>query len=286
MITHVEMKERSLVVFSLLTQTTIGAFWVLGLVYVWAAGRVGGETARALTLPGFLAIVMLMGVALLVSLGHLGTPRNAWRALANLGSSWLSREILFSALFLGLAALFAGLLLFQTGPDWLFLLVWLLGAVSGGLALYSMIRIYLLRSVPAWNHWTTPAAFGISALLLGGLGTGASLALNPAARGDLLRLPMLVIGWLALGLLAARLVLTALQAASTEVWLRVLHVSLLVFALIITSLLVYQSVMVEFSGRSAALNALAILAFLAALPAEAVGRWLFYDSFSQSGSLT
>jgi anaerobic dimethyl sulfoxide reductase subunit C (anchor subunit) len=280
-----KMKESSLVIFSLLTQTAIGAFWMQGLVYLWATGRVGSETARDLTLPGFLAIVPLMAIALLVSLLHLGTRRNAWRAVANLGSSWLSREILFGALFAAGAAVFAGLLWWQVEPGWLQVLTWLLAAVCGGLALYSMLRIYLLRTVPAWNNWTTPAAFGISTLLLGGMSMCAAMALNPAARGDLLRLPLAFISLLSLFLLAGRLVLTALRAKGADAWLMVLHLSLLVFAMLITSLLVYQSVMFEFSGRSPALSTLAVVAFLVALTEEAVGRVLFYMSFAQAGSL-
>ena len=54
----------------------------------------------------FLAAVAGLGAAFL----HLGRPSNAWRALGNLRSSWLSREIFFASAFtaaLGASALFS-----------------------------------------------------------------------------------------------------------------------------------------------------------------------------------
>ncbi len=44
---------------------------------------------------------MLMVVAMGFSTLHLGQPRNAQRALMNLSSSWLSREIILASAFSG-----------------------------------------------------------------------------------------------------------------------------------------------------------------------------------------
>lgn len=275
------VKESSLVWFTLLVQMSIGAFLCLGLGHAWADGRVGADTARQLTFPGFLAVIPLMTVALSVSLLHLGTPLNAWRAIANLRSSWLSREILFTLLFALLAALFAVLHWLGLGTGWLRGLLWLLAALAGGLAWYAMLRVYLLRTVPSWDNWMTPVMFAISLLLLGGLGAGIALALNPAARGDLLRLPLVAVGFRSLVLLAVQAVVAVLQARHRqETWPLVLHMSLLVFALVIASLLAYQALIFEFSGRNPALSTLVSVAFLAALAEEAVGRGLFYRSLS------
>mgnify|MGYP001066255365 FL=1 len=274
---HSTMNESSLVGFTLLVQMSVGMFLCLGLGQLWADGRVGAETARQLTSPGFLAMLPLMAAALLVSLLHLGTPLNAWRSVANLRSSWLSREILFTLLFTLFAALFAVLHWQTWGAGWLRGLVWSLAAVLGGLAWYAMLRIYLLRTVPGWNTWMTPVMYAISLLLLGGLGAGAAWALNPAARGELLRLPLAAVGFRTLALLAVQAVLAVLRARSSqEPWPLVLHMSLLVFALVIATLLAYQALVFEFSGRNAALSLLACAAFLAALAEQAVGRWLFY----------
>ncbi|WP_106004625.1 DmsC/YnfH family molybdoenzyme membrane anchor subunit [Neomoorella humiferrea] len=46
-----------------------------------------------------------MAAGMLISLGHLGSPLGAPRAILNLKSSWLSREIFFAAWFFVLWAL-------------------------------------------------------------------------------------------------------------------------------------------------------------------------------------
>lgn len=56
-----------------------------------------GPSALELLAPGLLA--------LLLSALHLGRPLRAWRAFANLGTSWLSREALLATAFLGFAGL-------------------------------------------------------------------------------------------------------------------------------------------------------------------------------------
>lgn len=281
------MRERSLVAFTLLSQLSIGVFWILGIIDCWVSVRVGDETAAKLTSGGFLMIVPLMILALLVSLLHLGSPLNAWRAAANLRTSWLSREILFILLFTILEAIYAGLQWLGVGMGWLRLLVGLGAALAGGLALCSMTRLYMLRTLSSWNTWLTPTAFIISTLLLGGLGAGVWLALNPAARGELLRLPMTGISLLALFLIAAQVILTALRRLTG--WLAqatslvIVQVSLLAFTLSVISMLLYQSAVLEFSGRSGAISWLVLLAFLAALAEEAAGRFLFYLSFERVG---
>ena len=281
------MKERSLVAFTLLAQLVTGAFWMLGIIHVWASGRVGAETATELTAGGFLALVPVMAAALLISLLHLGTPGNAWRAGANLRTSWLSREIVFTLLFGLLLVVFAGLHWRQTGAGWMRLLVGLAAGSAGGLALYSMTRLYMLRTISSWNTWITPAAFGISTLLLGGLAAGVWLACNPGASGELLRLPILGISLLAIVLLSVQVVLASLRrAAGWQPQMRPLvitQMSLLAFVLCVSSMLAYQSAVFEFSGQSAALSWLVILAFLASLAEQAVGRFLFYLSFERVG---
>lgn len=277
------MKERSLVVFTLLVQLTIGAFWTLGILHIWISAHSNADTALRLTNTGFLAIIPIMAAALLVSLLHLGTPLNAWRAVANAGSSWLSREIVFTLLFAVLDSTFAWTHWQEMGQGWLQLLLALSTALAGGLALFSMSRLYMLRTISSWNTWMTPVAFITSTLLLGSLAVGVLLALNPEAHGNLLRLPLIWIGLLALFLLPARAVVTALTGAGGKPALFVVQISLIAFALSVSSMLTYQCVVFELSGRNNGLSWLTILAFLAALAEEAVGRFLFCLSFERVG---
>ena len=93
------MREGSLVAFTLLTQAAAGTCAFL-LAFEWRAERAGaGASVESAALPilSFALVAALLGLA--ASFLHLGNPRNAVRALGNLGSSWLSREILLAALF-------------------------------------------------------------------------------------------------------------------------------------------------------------------------------------------
>jgi anaerobic dimethyl sulfoxide reductase subunit C (anchor subunit) len=277
------MKERSLVVFTLLAQLATGAFWTHSLLSLWAGLHTNLETAHLLTAPAFLGIIPVMVAALLVSLLHLGTPLNAWRAAANLRSSWLSREIVFTLLFTLLEAAFAWAYWQQIGEQWLWLLLGLGAALAGGLVLYSMTRLYMLRTIDSWNSWMTPASFLTSTLLLGSLASAIALAVNTHARGNLLRLPLAWIGIVVVFLLGVRLVIIVLSGEKNKPMLLVLQVSLIVFSLSLSSMLLYQSTVFDLSGRSAAFSVLAVLAFLATLAEETLGRWQFYASFERLG---
>ena len=108
------MKERALILFTLLTQAAIGAFIIFYLIHPWIAQIAGKAATHVMTRSFLLAIGALFGLGLLVSLFHLGTPLLAYRALANLRSSWLSREILFALIF---ACLWASVALLEWRQD-------------------------------------------------------------------------------------------------------------------------------------------------------------------------
>ncbi len=143
-------EEQALVAFTLLAQTAVGAFW--GARILDTAGW------RISLLP--VVVLGIMFIALLASLLHLGKPLRAWRAVTNLGSSWLSREILLAVLFTG--GTFAGLL-WGLPPA----AAWATALLGAGLV-YAMARVYQVRTIPAWNTWWTLGRFTLAALLLGG----------------------------------------------------------------------------------------------------------------------
>lgn len=149
--------DHSLVAFTLLAQLAVGATWFQSVSEPFS-GRV-------------LALITgVMCIALLASLVHLGQPRHAWRAVANLGTSWLSREVLSAALFV-----VSLIVVLATGGSgrWL--------ASATGLALLvSMARVYVLRTVPEWITSATTASFFVTTLLLGAVAHGALIGAGPA----------------------------------------------------------------------------------------------------------
>jgi anaerobic dimethyl sulfoxide reductase subunit C (anchor subunit) len=255
------MNERSLVAFTLLTQMAVGAFLTLGALDVWAGGLTGQPSAQALTNGALLAIGPVVAAALLASLLHLGTPGNAWRALANLRSSWLSREILFALAFAGLGGLFAALRWSGAGSPALRSCVALAAALCGVALVYATARVYRLRTVQSWDTPLTAVSFFATALLLGSLGVGTGLVLLPDVPDALVTGPLHAIAVVAAACCGAEV---AAEGAGTLHGIRRLLL-LLGLALCVALLLS--------AGRA---TALVVLAFGVALAAQVLGRYLFY----------
>ncbi|MEI7446145.1 MAG: DmsC/YnfH family molybdoenzyme membrane anchor subunit [Burkholderiales bacterium] len=124
----------------------------------------------------------LVTVGLLSSTRHLANPRNAWRAFARVGSSWLSREGVLAVALYPLAALHLWASLSGSPAATATGVVALAVAVA---TVGSTAMIYAcLKTVPRWRTWHVPAAFlayaGASGALLwravGGEAAGAPSA--------------------------------------------------------------------------------------------------------------
>jgi formate dehydrogenase iron-sulfur subunit len=163
-LTHVkpEHPHWPLVVMTVLTQLSVGAFATIWLLQVLGAGSRLGLAA--------LASLAVGGLALTASTLHLGRPVHAYRAIRMWKRSWLSREVLLFGAFSAVAAAYAGAL-------WLGLPGGMaVGALTVLLGLAGVIAsgcIYRVGSRPAWNTWYTPMQFGFTAAVLGPLFAGA-----------------------------------------------------------------------------------------------------------------
>lgn len=182
------LKEWPLVAFTILGQTSVG----LSLVSAWSLffksdGGPSTLVGRERALPGLVLALALLLAAVLVSFFHLGHPLRARRALANLRTSWLSREILFELGFLGAVALAVWRLWRSSGPDGVGRSALAAAAVLGLLFLFSMARIYMLDTIPSWDQAFTPLSFLLSSLSLGPLSTAlvAGGAAPPASISPL-----------------------------------------------------------------------------------------------------
>ncbi len=189
------MRERSLVAFTVLSQLAVGLVWALllvdavGLLTTTGPAAAGGSPAWSGSRPGqvfagpeaALAVVGIMVVAAAAALLHLGSPRNAWRALGNVRTSWLSREILFAGLFT--AAVAAAAVAGWSAAGALGPLALGIAAAAGAGLILAMSHVYRLRTVPAWDSRLTTASFFLSALSLGSLATVFVRAWHHAAAG-------------------------------------------------------------------------------------------------------
>lgn len=153
-------KEWALVLFTLLAQMSVGLMVVAQVI---------NRKEREGVKPVLFWVGILMAASMVVSLGHLGSPLGAPRAILNLKTSWLSREIFFSAGFfvLWLASYYAELRT-QASDGVKTTLGWL-ASLCGILALISMASIYVHTILPAWETAYTHLAFYSTALVLGAI---------------------------------------------------------------------------------------------------------------------
>jgi len=163
-LTHVkpEHPHWPLVVMTVLTQLSVGAF-----ATIWLLQVTGGATRLGVAA---IASLLVGGLALASSTLHLGRPVYANRALKMWRRSWLSREVLLFAAFAKVAAVYAAALWFG----------WPGGAVVGALTVllgiagvFASGSIYRVGSRPSWNTPYTPLQFGLTGAVLGPLFAGA-----------------------------------------------------------------------------------------------------------------
>jgi anaerobic dimethyl sulfoxide reductase subunit C (anchor subunit) len=282
------LREASLVAFTLMTQAAAGICWVF-LALGLRAERAGTEMAlQAAALPLLVAAFLAALLGLAASFLHLGSPRNAWRALGNLRTSWLSREILLASLFTGALAA-AVVVRLRPGPPGFAagFAEGLAGTLGVGLVM-TMAGAYRLRTVSAWDRVATPLAFFGSALVLGKLVVAAALALrepDAASGACVVRLLLGGVAVLFAGLGVTLVWMRRLgrgRGAAREAFDRTAGESRrLVAARIVLTSLAAGVGLAAFAGPVAAWLVVAVLAFAAG--AETVGRVIFYEARVRAG---
>lgn len=304
--------ELSLVIFTIAAQMSVGAFLVLGGVHFFAARHAGIEEAEKLSDLALLAIGPVMALGLIVSFFHLGNPINGWRAITNLATSWLSREILFGILFAGFGFLFALMQWRKLGSSELRTAVALAAAALGvGLVASMAMVYYTLPAVPAWNNWATLASFFSTTILLGALAISAAFVAGYTylqRRGEnetekqreiltitlrwMALIAVLILGFqfIVLPLYMGYLAVSGPTAERSAEILVVEHGLLFAMRLLLIflgagvfSLFIY--VVARNSQNIRLMSTLTVVAFVMVLAGELIGRYLFYASFARIGPL-
>ncbi|MGY3967276.1 DmsC/YnfH family molybdoenzyme membrane anchor subunit [Aeromonas enteropelogenes] len=170
--------EWPLILFTVMAQTAVGAFLILSALLL--ARRISAETEPRLH-RAMLGLWVLMGLGLVASVMHLGSPLRAMNALNMVGHSWLSNEIAGGMAFFAFGGLYWLLSVLDKGSEGGRRGL-MLGAILAGLFfMYAMIMVYMIDTVPTWYTGLTPASF----LLTMGVGGGAlAHLLLLAARHD------------------------------------------------------------------------------------------------------
>ncbi len=294
-----QVREWALITFSILAQMSVGSFLVLLVVNFFAKRKAGEQQADELSDRALYAIGPVLVLGLAASLLHLGNPINAYKAVTNVGSSWLSREILFGALFAVSGAVYAAMQYRKIATAMGRMLVALITAVIGIVFVFSMSNVYMLPTRPSWNLVTTPLSFFTTTLLLGVLAMGAAFVANywyvqrknPGCASDVCVLLRDSLRWFAISsivLLGFQFVLLPLWIAlmagpATESAMMLVSEFATVFALRLILVFLGAGILGVFLYRAASspgkenlMANVAYAAFVLVLVGEVLGRFLFY----------
>jgi anaerobic dimethyl sulfoxide reductase subunit C (anchor subunit) len=286
----------ALITFTILVQMSVGSMWVLGIAHFFASRKYGMQQADRLSDRALLALVPVIGLGFLASLFHLGNPINAYRAVTNLATSWLSREIFFGVVFALLATAFAVLQWRKIGSSTLRTVVAWLAALVGLFLVFCMSSVYMLSIQPTWNSWTTPVTFYTTTFLLGTLAMGAAFVANytyeqgknPKKTDNLSVLMRQALRWIALAaicLLGVEFVVLPIYLSTLAIggfgWLLFLRLVLAFVGAGVFAVFLYQNALSP--GQEKVLSSLVYSAFVMVFVAEVLGRFIFYVIHAKIG---
>jgi len=292
-----DIREWALLVFTILGQISTGSLFVLLVVRTYAVRKAGVDQANRLTDVPLLFVVPIMLLALMASLLHLGSPLNIVRAVPNLGSSWLSREIILAVVYVILAGAYTLMQWRKISTESIRTALGWAAALVGLFQTYAMALVYMIRTQPAWNTMATPITFMTTSLLLGSMLIGVVLVtLSSGKDEEQVRLlsaslrGIAVAAFVMVGVQFVTLPLYAMYLSTQgEAALRSLSMMSgplsgilllrLVFVFLGAGVLaVYMYQTTSTAGKEKVLVSVVYSAFILALAGEVLGRYIFYVS--------
>jgi anaerobic dimethyl sulfoxide reductase subunit C (anchor subunit) len=265
------MAEMSLVLFTVLSQLTAGAvvtLWILD----FANKGISVQTGKFITGSLF----GITALSIVFSLFHLGHPLAAFRAFANIGSSWLSREVILFSLFSVVLAVYY--LQWEQGKSAQRKQIGLLASAIAIVAVISSGMVYVLPAVPAWNNFSPVVFFLLTAALLGPLFVGSIIMLKESRSFNLPLILFYVIGIYAISFVVYLSVLISSGATLTLTGLNILNSYAFWFRVVLSWIIPSgMFLLIVYRKQNYSLNYIAI-AFVAAIIGEILGRELFYSA--------
>ena len=281
-------REWSLIGFTLLSQTAVGAFWTVAAAFLLTDRRPGLLENRLFSVPFLAAVLVVLGLAAAISLAHLGRPGRAAAALFNLRRSWLSREIFFELAFIFFVLLLAILRWRGLDSKPYFRALVLAAAAAGVFFLGSMGRLYMLRTVPAWRGLHTPISFFTTALLLGPLSVlaGRRILFDFAGSVHAFQNETVLAALAAVLAIILTILLFTPRAGALGIkteTLRDLPTSGIYSLLIFRLLYLGAAMLFIFLFHRSQNSGYLVPAFITAAVAEGLGRYLFYALYGRIG---
>jgi len=167
-------RENPLVVFTLATQASMGAFLAVFIGPMLGFDGLSAVASSPVIYPILLMLIVLQALGLFLSTTHLGKPMRFYRGFNNLAYSPVAREAFGVALYFAGLSAYTGLkvmnLYFDSG--FIAVLAGLAGlfavlSIAGGM--FYMYKSYQIKARPFWNHPQVATTFVGSMLSLGAI---------------------------------------------------------------------------------------------------------------------
>lgn len=264
------MNEWPLIFFTILTQLAAGAF-----VTLWFLDMKGRKIDQHDGRMATASVAIILAAGLGLSLLHLGIPFMAFRALTNLGSSWLSREVLLFSLLLALIIIFY--FQWDEGKEGSRRVIGVAAAVVAVLAVIASAMIYVLPARPAWNNLSPVVFFLLTTVLLGPLYMGTFFSLKGKDWYSLPLISVVVIGFYALSFFLYLSVLLSGSGPEALTGQKIMQ-SAAFWGRVVLSWILPLTILVPATlGRRLDSRVISLI-FLLVLLGEIMGRELFYSS--------
>ncbi|SFD14008.1 DmsC/YnfH family molybdoenzyme membrane anchor subunit [Pragia fontium] len=267
--------EWPLMLFTVLGQCAVGGFIVLALALL--CGKTD-ERQRKSIHRGMFFIWVLMGIAFLASVMHLGTMSRAFNSLNRIGESGLSNEIAFGSIFFAIGGIYWLVAILGKMPKALGK-VWLVIAMIAGVAfVYAMCRVYQIETVPTWDNGYTTLNFFLT-MLIGGSLLGSILK---NSDGDCRGKGLAAIGVIALIISACSGLMQGSELASLHSSVTSATVLVPQYGQLMTLRLVMVAAglslwIVPMLSEKRAGTAVMMLGFVLVVCGELIGRAVFYN---------
>ncbi|MEJ6123884.1 dimethyl sulfoxide reductase anchor subunit [Vibrio sp. 2-Bac 85] len=276
--------EWSLIFFTVLAQTAVGGYLLVSSRALAMGHSV--EKINSYKVPMFV-LWAIMGIGFIFSTTHLGSPLRAFNAFNQLGTAWLSNEVFFGAAFFAVGGLQWLLSVLKKGGANLQKALMVVAMVLGAIFMYSMVKVYMIDTVPTWFNIYTPISFVMTIVVAGLLLSQFVFVSAKDSRFSIDRnIAILAIVAIALSLLAtigkANLIgdIQSSVVKASELVDGLSSYLLIQVALLMLGLLFWIVPLVNKSSVSSITLSVALVLVLAS---ELVGRGLFYSLHMTSG---
>lgn len=210
------MHEWPLLIFTLVMQASIGCLIISTLCTFRILSGIDNKlTIDIIRTPLFLAFILGI-IGSFASVFHLGNPFHAIYSVLNVRHSWMSREILFTGLYMGLLCLCLAIVMIKKQVPY----IWLaMTSFVGFIDIFVMSNIYINTLFTLWYSLFTYAAFFGSMLLIGGILTTltiGSMMKNKGLTEQTKRVIHITFAFIAMGLILALLSVSSLLSVLGE----------------------------------------------------------------------